>query len=65
VQDAFLAGSSPSDFPAEHYERTWTERPGHPVALAASYARLGAWTISTVIWGMIMSGSSQTKLSAG
>ena len=26
VRDAFLAGSSPSDFPAEHYERTWTNR---------------------------------------
>jgi hypothetical protein len=26
VRDAFLAGSSPSDFPAEHYERTWENR---------------------------------------
>ena len=26
VRDAFLTGSSPSDFPAEHYERTWTNR---------------------------------------
>ena len=26
VRDAFVAGSSPSDFPAEHYERTWTNR---------------------------------------
>jgi hypothetical protein len=23
VRDAFLTGSSPSDFPAEHYERGW------------------------------------------
>ncbi len=26
VQDAFLTGSSPSDFPAEHYERSWANR---------------------------------------
>jgi hypothetical protein len=26
VRDAFLTGSSPSDFPAEHYERTWANR---------------------------------------
>ena len=26
VRDAFVTGSSPSDFPAEHYERTWTNR---------------------------------------
>jgi hypothetical protein len=26
VQEAFLTGSSPSDFPAEHYERDWTNR---------------------------------------
>jgi len=26
VRDAFGTGSSPSDFPAEHYERTWTNR---------------------------------------
>lgn len=26
VREAFLAGSSPSDFPAEHYERTWNGR---------------------------------------
>jgi hypothetical protein len=26
VRDAFLTGSSPGDFPAEHYERTWTNR---------------------------------------
>jgi hypothetical protein len=26
VREAFLSGSSPSDFPAEHYERTWTGR---------------------------------------
>jgi len=26
VRDAFLTGSSPSDFPAEHYERGWTGR---------------------------------------
>jgi hypothetical protein len=26
VRDAFLTGSSPSDFPAEHYERTWASR---------------------------------------
>ncbi|WP_250003522.1 DUF1479 domain-containing protein [Actinoplanes sp. M2I2] len=26
VREAFLSGSSPSDFPAEHYERDWTNR---------------------------------------
>ncbi|MGY3201344.1 DUF1479 domain-containing protein [Streptomyces sp. TE5632] len=26
VREAFLTGSSPSDFPEEHYERTWTDR---------------------------------------
>jgi Protein of unknown function (DUF1479) len=26
VRDAFLTGSSPGDFPAEHYERTWANR---------------------------------------
>ncbi|CAM5262154.1 hypothetical protein SHIRM173S_05998 [Streptomyces hirsutus] len=26
VREAFLTGSSPSDFPEEHYERTWTGR---------------------------------------
>jgi hypothetical protein len=26
VREAFLTGSSPSDFPPEHYERTWTGR---------------------------------------
>jgi hypothetical protein len=26
VAAAFLTGSSPSDFPAEHYEREWTNR---------------------------------------
>jgi hypothetical protein len=26
VRDAFRTGSSPSDFPAEHYERTWANR---------------------------------------
>jgi hypothetical protein len=26
VRDAFRTGSSPSDFPAEHYERTWASR---------------------------------------
>ena len=26
VRDAFLTGSSPSDFPGEHYERTWPNR---------------------------------------
>jgi hypothetical protein len=26
VRDAFLTGSSPSDFPAEHYERDWDNR---------------------------------------
>ena len=26
VRDAFLSGSSPSDFPPEHYERTWDNR---------------------------------------
>ncbi|MFC4695436.1 MULTISPECIES: DUF1479 domain-containing protein [Geodermatophilus] len=26
VRDAFLTGSSPTDFPAEHYERTWANR---------------------------------------
>ena len=26
VREAFLTGSSPSDFPAEHYERNWPDR---------------------------------------
>ena len=26
VREAFLTGSSPDDFPAEHYERTWGDR---------------------------------------
>ena len=26
VRDAFLTGSSPTDFPEEHYERTWSNR---------------------------------------
>jgi hypothetical protein len=26
VRDAFRTGSSPDDFPAEHYERTWANR---------------------------------------
>jgi len=26
VREAFLTGSSPDDFPAEHYERTWADR---------------------------------------
>jgi hypothetical protein len=26
VREAFSTGSSPSDFPAEHYERTWPNR---------------------------------------
>ncbi len=26
VREAFVTGSSPGDFPAEHYERTWTDR---------------------------------------
>jgi len=26
LREAFLAGSSPGDFPAEHYERTWPDR---------------------------------------
>ncbi len=26
VRDAFASGSSPTDFPEEHYERTWTDR---------------------------------------
>jgi hypothetical protein len=26
VRDAFLTGSSPADFPAEHYERSWPDR---------------------------------------
>jgi hypothetical protein len=26
VREAFLTGSSPSDFPEEHYERTWLDR---------------------------------------
>ncbi|HEX3958180.1 MAG TPA: YbiU family protein, partial [Trebonia sp.] len=26
VREAFLTGSSPADFPAEHYERTWPDR---------------------------------------
>ena len=26
VREAFLTGSSPSDFPEEHYERDWADR---------------------------------------
>jgi hypothetical protein len=26
VRDTFLTGSSPADFPAEHYERGWVNR---------------------------------------
>jgi hypothetical protein len=26
VREAFLNGDSPSDFPEEHYERTWPDR---------------------------------------
>ena len=26
VREAFLTGSSPSDFPEEHYEREWPDR---------------------------------------
>jgi hypothetical protein len=26
VREAFLSGSSPSDFPEEHYERSWPDR---------------------------------------
>jgi len=26
VREAFLTGSSPTDFPEEHYEQTWTNR---------------------------------------
>jgi hypothetical protein len=26
VREAFRTGSSPSDFPAEHYEQTWDDR---------------------------------------
>ena len=26
VREAFLSGSSPTDFPEEHYERTWSDR---------------------------------------
>ena len=26
VREAFLTGSSPTDFPPEHYERTWPDR---------------------------------------
>jgi hypothetical protein len=26
VREAFATGSSPDDFPAEHYERTWVNR---------------------------------------
>ena len=28
VRQAFLDGDSPTDFPEEHYERTWPDRPG-------------------------------------
>jgi hypothetical protein len=30
VREAFRSGSSPSDFPAEHYERTWPDRFSEP-----------------------------------
>ncbi|MGD3111860.1 YbiU family protein [Streptomyces sp. YGL11-2] len=26
IREAFVTGSSPSDFPAEHHERNWTGR---------------------------------------
>jgi hypothetical protein len=26
VREAFLSGASPSDFPAEHYEKDWPDR---------------------------------------
>ena len=26
VREAFMTGSSPGDFPEEHYERTWPNR---------------------------------------
>ena len=26
MREAFVSGSSPGDFPAEHYERTWENR---------------------------------------
>ena len=28
VRRAFVSGESPSDFPEEHYERSWPDRPG-------------------------------------
>ena len=28
VREAFLTGSSPGDFPEEHYEREWPDRVG-------------------------------------
>ena len=39
VRQAFLDGDSPTDFPEEHYERTWPDRPGLDALTA--YGRRG------------------------
>jgi hypothetical protein len=41
VRASFLDGSSPSDFPAEHYERTWANRFGPGELNAAGLRGLG------------------------
>lgn len=41
VRNAFLTGSSPADFPEEHYERTWTGRFGDEQLNATGRRGLG------------------------
>jgi hypothetical protein len=41
VRDAFRTGSSPADFPAEHYERTWPDRFGAADLTATGRRGLG------------------------
>ena len=40
VRDAFRTGSSPSDFPTEHYERTWTNK-GKSLSSVTNYIPAG------------------------
>jgi hypothetical protein len=41
VRDAFRTGSSPGDFPPEHYERTWHGRFGEAELNATGRSGLG------------------------
>ena len=64
VRDAFLTGSSPGDFPAEHYERAWTgplpawrpqrDRPPRPRT-----ERAGRWSAPLVGAGRIRPGRGE------